>query len=47
MTRTLLRQMLSERRAFKPGSLDWQWRTEAAREYVWLIMGKPVDEWPT
>ena len=42
----LLRKMLKERRAFPIGSPDWQWRTDAARKYVWLIRGIPTCEWP-
>jgi hypothetical protein len=41
----MLHLMLAERRLFRRGSLDWQWRTSAARKYVNLIRGVPVDQW--
>lgn len=43
--RTLLRQMLAERRAFARGTADWQWRTNAARKYALICRGVPASEW--
>lgn len=40
-----LRQMLSERRQFSHNSLDYQWRTRAARKYIWSLRGVPPQEW--
>lgn len=39
------RRMLRERRKFRPGSRDWQWRTSAARKMFWHMRGVPVAEW--
>ena len=43
--RGMLRLMLAERRLFPRGSADWKWRTSAARKYVNMIRGVPVDQW--
>ena len=40
-----LRQMLHERRMFPHGSLEWEWRTRAARKYIAIIRGVPANEW--
>lgn len=40
-----LRQMLHERRMFPRGSMDWQWRTRAARKYLAICKGVPASEW--
>ncbi len=45
MERELFRLMLRDRRAFPKGSLDWEWRTAAARKYMWMMRGIPVMEW--
>jgi len=45
MARQLFRQMLTERRAFAPGSADWAWRTQAARTYARICLGVPTSEW--
>lgn len=42
-----LRLMLHERRMFPRGSLDWQWRTRAARKYLAIIRGISTIEWGT
>lgn len=44
-TREWFRLMLRERRAFPRDSLDWEWRTAAARKYLYLMRGIPVMEW--
>jgi hypothetical protein len=44
-TRDLFLHMMRERRRFPRDSLDWQWRTAAARKYVWMMRGVPTDEW--
>lgn len=41
-----LRRMLTERRRFDKDSMDYEWRTRAARKYVWMLRGVPVLEWP-
>ena len=40
-----LRACLSERRQFPRDSLDYAYRTRAARKYVWIIRGVPASEW--
>jgi len=40
------RQMMRERRAFPRGSVEREWRTRAARKYVWMMRRIPVCEWP-
>lgn len=40
-----LRQMLAQRRQFPRHSAEWNWRTRAARKYVWIILGLPTTEW--
>jgi len=40
------REMMRERRDWPRGSLDWNYRTRAARKYLWLHRGVPVQEWP-
>jgi hypothetical protein len=36
---------MAERRAFRPGSADHDYRTRAARKLVWLMRGVPTSEW--
>jgi hypothetical protein len=43
--RQSLRRMLHERPAFDRGSMDWEWRTRAARKYVAILRGVPANEW--
>jgi hypothetical protein len=38
-------RLMAERRQYPRNSLDWMWRTRAARKLVWLMMGRPVKEW--
>jgi hypothetical protein len=38
-------EMMRERRKHPKGSLDWQWRTDAARKYLWMHWGVPTTEW--
>jgi hypothetical protein len=45
MARKNFLQMMRERRMFPRGSQEWNWRTRAARKYVWLMRGVPVMEW--
>ncbi|WP_210402370.1 hypothetical protein [Thioclava sp. DLFJ4-1] len=40
-------QMIRERRAYPVGSSDWEWRTSAARKYIWMSFGIPVNKWRT
>lgn len=37
--------MMRQRRAFPRGSLEWEWRTRAARTYARIMMGIPACEW--
>ena len=37
--------LLIERRPFNRGSLDWQYRTDAAWKYLQMAMGKPSMAW--
>lgn len=39
-------QMMRERRRYPPTSPEWEWRTRAARKFVWLMRGVPTQEWP-
>lgn len=41
----LFRLMMAERRHFPRGSLEHEWRTRAARKYVWLMRAVPTTEW--
>ncbi len=43
--RALFRRMMAERRQFARGSLDHNYRTRAARKYLWLAIGQPADKW--
>jgi hypothetical protein len=43
--RELLRKMLAERRAYPAASMEYQWRTNAARKYVWMLRGVPTNKW--
>lgn len=43
--RSLFKQMMTERRQYPRGSSDFEWRTRAARKYVWLMRGVPSAEW--
>lgn len=40
------RRLMSERRAFQRGSLDFEYRTKAARIYVLMMRRVPSCEWP-
>lgn len=41
----LFHQMMRERREFPRGSLDWEWRTRAARKLAWIALGVPTTQW--
>ena len=41
----LFRQMMSERRQFMKGTADHEYRTRAARKYLWMMRGVPTSEW--
>ena len=43
--RGLALPLLIERRPFNRGSLDWQYRTDAAWKYLQMAMGKPSMAW--
>jgi len=45
-TREHFRRIMAERRRFPPGSADYDYRTRAARKYVWIMRGVPTTEWP-
>ena len=38
-------QMMRERRQYMRGSAEYEWRTKAARKYVWIMRDIPVSEW--
>jgi len=44
-TRAHLLSLLAERKAWPKGSADHAYRTKAARKLVWIIKGRPVNEW--
>ena len=37
--------LMAERRQWPKGSADYAYRTKAARKLVWIIKGRPVNEW--
>lgn len=39
------RAALRDRRAFPRDSLDWQYRTRAARKYLLMLRGVAPNEW--
>ena len=41
----LFHQMMRERRDFPRGSLDWEWRTRAARKLALIALGVPTTQW--
>lgn len=43
--RQLFREVMAERRHFAAGTPDYEYRTRAARKYVWLLRGVPTKEW--
>lgn len=43
--KALFLSMMSQRRAFPRGSQEHDWRTRAARKYVWMMRGVPVCDW--
>lgn len=45
MACTEFHRMMAERKAFAPGSLEYEYRTRAARKLVWLMRGIPTSHW--
>lgn len=45
MLRQLFLTTMAERRRYPKGSQDWNYRTRAARTYVWMMRGVPTTEW--
>lgn len=43
--RAAFRRMMADRRTQRRGSLEHEWRTNACRKYVRLMLGVPVNEW--
>jgi len=43
--RKCFRETMAERRQCEKGGTEWQWRTRAARKYVWMLRGIPPMEW--
>lgn len=43
--REYFRETMAKRRTFERGSLDWEYRTRAAKRFVWLMRGVPTCEW--
>lgn len=44
-TRDHFRSLMAERRHFPRGSVEWAWRTRAARKLAWITLGIPTTEW--
>ena len=44
-TKEHFRQIMRERRYYKRGTPEHDWRTRAARKFVWIIRGVPTSEW--
>ncbi len=44
-TRATFLALMSERCHWPKGSADHAYRTKAARQMVWIIKGRPVNEW--
>ena len=42
----LFHRMMQERRKYPRGSIEWDWRTRAARKYVWMMRKVPTCCWP-
>lgn len=42
---TLAQKLLTERKAFPVGSLDWEYRTRAAWKLDQMARGIPANEW--
>lgn len=45
MPKQLFRRLMRERRGHVIGSAEHEWRTRAARKYVWLMRGVPTNQW--
>lgn len=45
-TRERFHQIMAERRKLKRGSADYDYRTRAARKFVWIMRKVPAMEWP-
>jgi len=43
--RDYFKELMAERRMFRRGTAEHNWRTRAARKYVWLMRGIPTKEW--
>lgn len=43
--RAAFRQIMRERREYRRGDLEFDWRTRAARKFVWLLRGVPTSKW--
>jgi hypothetical protein len=39
------RRLVRERRGFEKWSLDYKWRTRAARIYLQMARGVPAEQW--
>lgn len=39
------RAMLRERKHHPKGSHEYEWRTNAARKYAWMLRGVPASQW--
>lgn len=38
--------LMAERRQYERGTPEHDWRTRAARKFVWIMRGIPTMEWP-
>ena len=43
--RAAFRQIMRERREYRRGDLEFDWRTRAARKFVWSLRGVPTSKW--
>ena len=43
--RDAFRRAMAERRAYRRGTMDHDHLSRSARKFVWLMRGKPSNEW--
>lgn len=45
-SRDWFRLTMRERRQCIKGTPEYDWRTRAARKYLWMLKGIPTKDWP-
>lgn len=40
------RLLMAERRLYMRGTPEHDWRTRAARKFIWIMRDVPTTEWP-